>query len=98
MFLLETTFLCKIFVHREERYKIGRRREMSEAVLVNFLRLDKIGYIWETGSFMICSVTKNPSTYLCGFKIIFSEIPPWKSSLCIIFSLVHNFCFLLKGM
>lgn len=37
MFLLETTFLCKIFVHRDKRYKIGIRREINKVMLVNFL-------------------------------------------------------------
>ena len=39
-------------MHREERYKIGLRREVCKAKLVHLLRLNKIEYTWETGSFV----------------------------------------------
>lgn len=75
MFLLETAFLQKISVHREERYEMGLRRERRKAALVNLLWLDKIDCIWETGSLTICSVTKNPLTHLYGFGIIVQKFP-----------------------
>lgn len=58
---------------------------MSKAVLVNILWWDKIDYIWETGSVMIWSVTKNALTYLYGFEIIVQKFP-------MAVFIVHDFC------
>lgn len=69
---------------------------MSKVVLVTFLWLDKMDYIWETGSFMTHNVTQNPLTHLYCFDSYCSEIPPWQCSLCVVFTLFHNFPFITR--